>query len=173
MGNVSSSRARDFQRDEPVSKEGLSRSRGHPRVARLSRLSFVVARCFVLNKRRSGKFHDALFRQNEDCALAVGHQPVKRGGHVHFGISSACLGDHRGRVLRGLDKSFKPFTYFNLPALPQFYRRRPRGRLASPIGGSNLKAVFVIACLRKVTITYFAWKKVFELYLAPRGLPRT
>jgi len=66
-------------------------------------------------------------------------------------------------VLYGLDKSFKPFTYFQL--LLPIFAPAIVGGLGSPIGA--IAGGFVIA-FSEVTITY-AWKKVFG-YLAPEGM---
>ncbi|MCP5038518.1 MAG: branched-chain amino acid ABC transporter permease, partial [Rhodobacteraceae bacterium] len=65
-------------------------------------------------------------------------------------------------VLYGLDKSFKPFTYFQL--LLPIFASAIVGGLGNPLGA--IAGGFVIA-FSEVTITY-AWKKVFT-YLAPEG----
>jgi branched-chain amino acid transport system permease protein len=66
-------------------------------------------------------------------------------------------------VLYGLDKSFKPFTYFQL-LLPVFASAIVGG-LGNPLGA--IAGGFIIA-FSEVTITY-AWKKVLG-YVMPEGL---
>ena len=71
-------------------------------------------------------------------------------------------------TLYGLDKSFKPFTYFQL--LLPIFASAIVGGLGSPIGA--IAGGFIIA-FSEVTITY-AWKKVATYVLpesmAPDGL---
>ena len=66
-------------------------------------------------------------------------------------------------VLYGLDKSFKPFTYFNL-LLPMFAAAIVGG-IGSPIGA--VIGGYVIA-FSEITLTY-AYKKFF-IYLLPESL---
>ena len=66
-------------------------------------------------------------------------------------------------VLYGLDKSFKPFTYFQL--LLPIFAAAIVGGLGSPLGA--IAGGFVIA-FSEVMVTY-AWKKVLG-YLMPDGL---
>jgi branched-chain amino acid transport system permease protein len=66
-------------------------------------------------------------------------------------------------VLYGLDKSFKPFTYFQL--LLPIFASAIVGGLGNPIGA--IAGGFVIA-FSEVTITY-AWKKIL-VYLMPESL---
>ncbi|MEM7296531.1 MAG: branched-chain amino acid ABC transporter permease, partial [Pseudomonadota bacterium] len=66
-------------------------------------------------------------------------------------------------TLYGLDKSFKPFTYFQL--LLPIFAAAIVGGLGSPLGA--IAGGFVIA-FSEVTITY-AWKKVLG-YLLPEAL---
>ena len=66
-------------------------------------------------------------------------------------------------VLYGLDKSFKPFTYFNL-LLPMFAAAIVGG-IGSPIGA--VIGGYVIA-FSEITLTY-AYKKFF-VYLLPENL---
>ena len=66
-------------------------------------------------------------------------------------------------VLYGLDKSFKPFTYFQL--LLPIFASAIVGGLGSPLGA--IAGGFVIA-FSEVTITY-AWKKVLG-YVMPTGM---
>jgi branched-chain amino acid transport system permease protein len=66
-------------------------------------------------------------------------------------------------VLYGLDKSFKPFTYFQL--LLPIFASAIVGGLGNPLGA--IAGGFVIA-FSEITITY-AWKKVL-IYLMPESL---
>ena len=66
-------------------------------------------------------------------------------------------------VLYGLDKSFKPFTYFQL--LLPIFASAIVGGLGNPLGA--IAGGFVIA-FSEVTVTY-AWKKVL-VYLMPESL---
>ena len=65
-------------------------------------------------------------------------------------------------MLYGLDKSFKPFTYFQL--LLPIFASAIVGGLGNPVGA--IAGGFVIA-FSEVTITY-AWKKVAG-YVVPPG----
>jgi branched-chain amino acid transport system permease protein len=71
-------------------------------------------------------------------------------------------------VLYGLDKSYKPFTYFQL--LLPIFAAAIVGGLGNPVGA--IAGGFVIA-FSEVTVTY-AWKKVLGYLLpddlAPSGL---
>jgi len=119
----------------------------------------VAALFWFLNKTRSGKSMRA-YSDNEDLALLSGINP-ERVVMITW-IIVACLATTAG-VLYGLDKSFKPFTYFQL--LLPIFAAAIVGGLGSPIGA--IAGGFVIA-FSEVTITY-AWKKVFG-YLAPEGM---
>ena len=66
-------------------------------------------------------------------------------------------------TLYGLDKTFKPFTYFQL--LLPIFASAIVGGLGNPLGA--IAGGFVIA-FSEVTITY-AWKKVL-VYLLPESL---
>jgi len=66
-------------------------------------------------------------------------------------------------TLYGLDKSFKPFTYFQL--LLPFFAAAIVGGLGNPVGA--IAGGFVIA-FSEVTITY-AWKKV-ATYALPESM---
>ena len=71
-------------------------------------------------------------------------------------------------MLYGLDKSFKPFTYFQL--LLPIFASAIVGGLGNPLGA--IAGGFVIA-FSEVTVTY-AWKKVLDIphagNLEPNGL---
>lgn len=125
----------------------------------------VVAAVFwFLNRTRTGKSMRA-FSDNTDLALLSGINP-DRVVAVTW-ILVAALATIAG-VLYGLDKSFKPFTYFQL-LLPVFAAAIVGG-LGSPIGA--IAGGFLIA-FSEVSITY-AWKKVLVYampeWLEPSGL---
>ncbi len=120
----------------------------------------VVAVLFwFLNRTRTGKSMRA-FSDNEDLALLSGINP-ERVVAVTW-IIAAALATIAG-VLYGLDKSFKPFTYFQL--LLPIFAAAIVGGLGSPLGA--IAGGFVIAFC-EVMVTY-AWKKVLG-YLLPEGL---
>ncbi len=125
----------------------------------------VVALLFwFLNRTRAGKSMRA-YSDNEDLALLSGVNPERVV--MLTWIIVAALATIAG-VLYGLDKSFKPFTYFQL--LLPIFASAIVGGLGSPLGA--IAGGFVIA-FSEVTITY-AWKKVLGYMmpdsLAPDGL---
>ncbi|APE43456.1 branched-chain amino acid ABC transporter permease [Sulfitobacter alexandrii] len=120
----------------------------------------VVALLFwFLNRTRAGKSMRA-YSDNEDLALLSGINP-ERVVMITWMIVAA-LATTAG-VLYGLDKSFKPFTYFQL--LLPIFASAIVGGLGNPLGA--IAGGFVIA-FSEVTITY-AWKKVLG-YMMPEGL---
>jgi branched-chain amino acid transport system permease protein len=119
----------------------------------------VVALLFwFLNHTRTGKSMRA-YSDNEDLALLSGINP-ERVVAITW-IIVAALATVAG-VLYGLDKTFKPFTYFQL--LLPIFASAIVGGLGSPLGA--IVGGFVIA-YSEVAVTY-AWKKVLG-YLAPGG----
>ncbi|MFN6924116.1 MAG: branched-chain amino acid ABC transporter permease [Tabrizicola sp.] len=125
----------------------------------------VVALLFwFLQKTRTGKSMRA-FSDNEDLALLSGINP-DRVVAVTW-IIAAGLATIAG-VLYGLDKSFKPFTYFQL--LLPIFAAAIVGGLGSPLGA--IAGGFVIA-FSEVMVTN-AWKKIATYLLpdsmAPEGL---
>ena len=125
----------------------------------------VVAWLFwFLQKTRTGKSMRA-FSDNEDLALLSGINP-DRVVAVTW-IIAAGLATIAG-VLYGLDKSFKPFVYFQL--LLPIFAAAIVGGLGSPLGA--IAGGFIIA-FSEVVVTY-AWKKVATYVLpesmAPDGL---
>ena len=121
----------------------------------------VVALLFwFLNRTRTGKSMRA-FSDNEDLALLSGINP-ERVVAITW-IIVAALATIAG-TLYGLDKSFKPFTYFQL--LLPIFAAAIVGGLGNPVGA--IAGGFVIA-FSEVTITY-AWKKVAG-YLVPAWEP--
>ncbi|MCK4711729.1 MAG: branched-chain amino acid ABC transporter permease, partial [Marinosulfonomonas sp.] len=119
----------------------------------------VIALFWFLNRTRTGKSMRA-FSDNEDLALLSGINPERVV--MYTWLIVAALATIAG-VLYGLDKTFKPFTYFQL-LLPMFASAIVGG-LGSPVGA--IAGGFVIA-FSEVTITY-AWKKVLG-YLMPDSL---
>ena len=121
----------------------------------------VVALLFwFLNKTRTGKSMRA-FSDNEDLALLSGIDPERVVAITWLIV--AALATVAG-VLYGLDKSFKPFTYFQL--LLPIFAAAIVGGLGSPIGA--IAGGFIIA-FSEVTITY-AFKKVAG-YVIPAWEP--
>ena len=122
----------------------------------------VAALFYFLQKTRTGKAMRA-FSDNKDLALLSGINPDR----VVFitWIIVAALATTAG-TLYGLDKSFKPFTYFML-LLPMFAAAIVGG-IGSPIGA--VVGGFVIA-FSEVIVTY-AYKKFF-IYLLPESLEPT
>ncbi|MCC1492680.1 branched-chain amino acid ABC transporter permease [Cognatishimia sp. F0-27] len=111
----------------------------------------VVAVLFwFLNRTRTGKSMRA-YSDNEDLALLSGINP-ERVERVTWLIVAALV--TIAGVLYGLDKSYKPFTYFQL--LLPIFAAAIVGGLGNPLGA--ILGGFVIA-FSEVGITY-AWKKV-------------
>jgi branched-chain amino acid transport system permease protein len=125
----------------------------------------VVALLFYfLNRTRTGKSMRA-YSDNEDLALLSGINPERVV--VVTWLIVAALATVAG-VLYGLDKSFKPFTYFQL--LLPIFASAIVGGLGNPLGA--IAGGFIIA-FSEVFVTY-AWKKVLGYMLpdslAPEGL---
>ena len=119
----------------------------------------VIALFWFLNKTRSGKSMRA-YSDNEDLALLSGINPERVVMITWMIVAGlACIAG----TLYGLDKSFKPFTYFQL--LLPIFASAIVGGLGNPLGA--IAGGFVIA-FSEVTITY-AWKKVL-VYLMPDSL---
>jgi len=117
-----------------------------------------------LQKTRTGKAMRA-YSDNEDLALLSGINP-ERVVMVAW-ILAAALATIAG-VLYGLDKSFKPFTYFQL--LLPIFAAAIVGGFGQPLGAI---AGGVIIAFSEVTITY-AYKKFVTALVpdswAPDGL---
>jgi len=114
---------------------------------------------WFLNRTRTGKSMRA-YSDNEDLALLSGINPERVV--IYTWMIVAGLATIAG-TLYGLDKTFKPFVYFQL-LLPVFASAIVGG-LGNPLGA--IAGGFVIA-FSEVTITY-AWKKVL-VYLLPENL---
>ena len=120
----------------------------------------VMALLFwFLQKTRTGKSMRA-FSDNEDLALLSGINP-ERVVAVTW-IIAAGIATIAG-TLYGLDKSFKPFTYFQL--LLPIFAAAIVGGLGSPLGA--IVGGFVIA-FSEVLVTN-AWKKIVT-YLVPESM---
>jgi len=114
---------------------------------------------WFLNRTRTGKSMRA-FSDNEDLALLSGINP-ERVVMITWLIVAA-LATTAG-VLYGLDKSFKPFTYFQL--LLPIFAAAIVGGLGNPVGA--ILGGFVIA-FSEVGITY-AFRRVVA-HLTPEGM---
>ena len=119
----------------------------------------VIALFWFLQRTRTGKAMRA-FSDNEDLALLSGVNPDRIV--LITWIIAATLATVAG-TLYGLDKSFKPFTYFML-LLPLF-ASAILGGIGSPIGA--VVGGYVIA-FSEIMLTY-AYKKFF-IYLLPKSL---
>ena len=118
----------------------------------------VAALFWFLDRTRAGKSMRA-YSDNEDLALLSGINP-ERVVMITW-ILSATLATIAG-TLYGLDKGFKPFTYFQL--LLPIFAAAIVGGLGNPLGA--IAGGFVIA-FSEVTVTY-AYKK-FLTYLVPES----
>jgi len=121
-------------------------------------LVVVVALFRFLQKSRMGKAMRA-YSDNEDLALLSGVSPERVVFYAW--VIAASLAVVAG-TLYGLDKSFKPFTYFSL--LLPIFASAIVGGIGNPLGA--VVGGFVIA-FSEVTITY-AYKK-FLRYLLPES----
>ena len=146
--------ARDFKAMTGLS-EGLA-IRTSQAITVVVAIVAVALLFWFLNKTRTGKSMRA-YSDNEDLALLSGINP-ERVVMITW-IIVAALATTAG-VLYGLDKSFKPFVYFQL--LLPIFASAIVGGLGNPLGA--IAGGFIIA-FSEVTITY-AWKKVLT-YLAP------
>jgi len=149
--------ARDFKTMTGLS-EGLA-FRTSQAITIVAAVIVVALLFWFLNKTRTGKSMRA-FSDNEDLALLSGINPERVVAYTW--IIVAALATIAG-VLYGLDKGFKPFTYFQL--LLPIFASAIVGGLGSPLGA--IAGGFVIA-FSEVTVTY-AYKKVL-IYLLPESL---
>ena len=117
---------------------------------------------WFLQKTRTGKSMRA-FSDNEDLALLSGINP-DRVVQVTW-VIAAILATVAG-TLYGLDKSFRPFVYYQL--LLPIFAAAVVGGLGSPLGA--VAGGFIVA-FSEVVITY-AWKKVLT-YILPTDLAPT
>jgi branched-chain amino acid transport system permease protein len=150
-------RARDFKEMTGLA-EGLA-IRTTQGITVITAIVVVALLFWFLNKTRTGKSMRA-FSDNEDLALLSGINP-ERVVAITW-IIVAALATVAG-TLYGLDKSFKPFTYFQL--LLPIFAAAIVGGLGNPLGA--IAGGFVIA-FAEVTITY-PLKRVLG-YLMPESL---
>jgi len=150
-------RARDFKQWTGLS-EGLA-IRTSQAITVVTAVAVVALLFWFLMRTRTGKSMRA-YSDNEDLALLSGINPERVV--MYTWLIVAALATIAG-VLYGLDKSFKPFTYFQL--LLPIFASAVVGGLGNPIGA--IAGGFVVA-FSEVTITY-AWKKVL-VYLLPESL---
>lgn len=149
--------ARDFKAMTGLS-EGLA-IRTTQVITVITAIIVVAVLFWFLNRTRTGKSMRA-YSDNEDLALLSGINP-ERVVMITWLIVAA-LATIAG-TLYGLDKSFKPFVYFQL--LLPIFASAIVGGLGSPLGA--IAGGFIIA-FSEVTITY-AWKKIL-IYLMPEQL---
>ena len=152
--------ARDFKAMTGLS-EGLA-IRSSAAITLITAIIVVVVLFWFLNRTRTGKSMRA-YSDNEDLALLSGIDPERVVTYTW--IIVATLATIAG-TLYGLDKSFKPFTYFQL--LLPIFASAIVGGLGNPL--SAIAGGFVIA-FSEITITY-AFKKVLG-YLLPESLEPT
>jgi branched-chain amino acid transport system permease protein len=118
----------------------------------------VIALFRFLNHTRTGKAMRA-YSDNEDLALLSGIDP--KSVVLITWIVAAALATLAG-VLYGLDKSFKPFTYFQL--LLPIFAAAIVGGIGNPVGA--IAGGFLVA-FSEVTVTY-AYKR-FLGHLVPES----
>ena len=153
----SSSRPREF-RELTGLAEGLAFNTTQALTIGTALVIVVALLFWFLNRTRTGKSMRA-YSDNEDLALLSGINP-ERVVMITW-IIVAALATIAG-VLYGLDKSFKPFTYFQL--LLPIFAAAIVGGLGNPLGA--IAGGFLIA-FSEISVTY-AFKKVVG-YLAPGG----
>ena len=116
----------------------------------------MVALFWFLNRTRMGKAMRA-YSDNEDLALLSGVDPAKvvRTAWILAAVLATLAG-----VLYGLDKSFKPFTYFQL--LLPIFAAAIVGGIGHPVGA--VVGGYVVA-FSEIMLTY-AYRKV-AMHLGP------
>ncbi len=149
--------ARDFKKATGLS-EGLA-IKATQGITIITAVVVVALLFWFLNRTRTGKSMRA-YSDNEDLALLSGINPERVVMYTWMIV--AALATIAG-VLYGLDKSFKPFVYFQL--LLPIFASAIVGGLGNPLGA--IAGGFIIA-FSEVTFTY-AWKKVL-VYLMPDTL---
>ena len=138
-------------------KEGLSIKLSQGLTVAIAAL-VVVALFWFLQKSRAGKAMRA-YSDNEDLALLSGVSPDRVVFYAW--LIAATLATIAG-TMYGIDKSFKPFTYFQL--LLPIFASAILGGIGHPVGA--VVGGFVVA-LSEMTVTY-AYKK-FLRYLLPES----
>ncbi|PID62308.1 MAG: branched-chain amino acid ABC transporter permease [Gammaproteobacteria bacterium] len=148
--------AREFKRSTGLS-EGLSIKTSQGLTVVVAIIA-VLALFWFLQRTRTGKAMRA-FSDNEDLALLSGIEPTRVVTTTWIII--AALATLAG-VMYGLDKSFKPFTYFQL-LLPMFAAAIVGG-IGNPVGA--ILGGFVVA-FSEIGLTY-AYRK-FLGYVMPES----
>ena len=151
--------ARDF-RDWTPFTEGLALRASSVLTIVVALIAMAVLFWF-LNRTRAGKSMRA-YADNEDLALLSGINPERVV--VITWIITAILMVLAG-TLYGLDKSFRPFTYFQL-LLPMFAAAIVGG-LGNPIGA--IVGAYVVA-FSELGITY-AWRRFVGYFLPEDWMP--
>jgi len=118
----------------------------------------MVILFWFLNRTRAGKSMRA-YSDNEDLALLSGINP-ERVVVITWAITGTLI--VLAGTLYGLDKSYRPFTYFQL--LLPFFAAAIVGGLGNPMGA--IIGGYVVA-FAEMGITY-AWRRVVA-HLAPEG----
>ena len=138
-------------------KEGLSIKLSQGLTVGVTVLA-VAGLFWFLRKSRAGKAMRA-YSDNEDLALLSGVSPDRVVFHAWLiaGALAALAG-----TMYGIDKSFKPFTYFQL--LLPIFAAAILGGIGQPVGA--VVGGFVVAA-SETTMTY-AYRK-FLRYLLPEG----
>ncbi|MEL6519882.1 MAG: branched-chain amino acid ABC transporter permease [Pseudomonadota bacterium] len=149
--------ARDFREWSGLA-EGMA-FRTSQAITIITAILVVAALFWFLNRTRTGKSMRA-FSDNEDLALLSGINPDRVV--LYTWLIVAALATVAG-VLYGLDKTFKPLTYFQL--LLPIFAAAVVGGLGSPLGA--IGGGFVIA-FAEVGVTY-AFKRVLG-YILPEPL---
>ena len=116
---------------------------------------------WFLNRTRAGKSMRA-YSDNEDLALLSGINP-ERVVLITWAIVAVLL--VLAGTLYGLDKSFRPFTYFQL--LLPFFAAAILGGLGNPMGA--VIGGYVVA-LSEMGVTY-AWRRFFSYLLPEDWMP--
>lgn len=150
-------KARDFKEATGL-EEGLALKTTQG-ITLITAIVVVAVLFWFLNRTRTGKSMRA-YSDNEDLALLSGINPERVVMYTWMIV--AALATIAG-VLYGLDKGFKPFTYFQL--LLPIFASAIVGGLGNPLGA--IAGGFIIA-FSEVGITY-AWKKVAG-YVMPDGM---
>ena len=151
--------ARDFKAWTGL-EEGLA-LRSTQAITVIVAIIVVIALFHFLNRTRMGKAMRA-YSDNEDLALLSGINPDRVV--LYAWIIAAGLATIAG-TLYGLDKSFKPFTYFQL--LLPIFASAIVGGIGNPVGA--IAGGFVIA-FSEVTVTYAYKKFLGYLGFEPEGL---
>ncbi|MCP4296029.1 MAG: branched-chain amino acid ABC transporter permease [Proteobacteria bacterium] len=150
-------KAREFKKWAGIS-EGLA-LRSSQLITVVLTILLVAALFWFLQKTKTGKSMRA-YSDNEDLALLSGINPdtVVKVTWILAAVLATVAG-----VLYGLDKSYKPFVYFQL--LLPIFASAIVGGLGKPLGA--IAGGFIVA-FSEVSITYVYRK--FLIYLLPESM---